>query len=196
MLAANGKLFVTTDLETWEEVTDFSTIDDGALPKSLGYWSQAHKVLIGTGGTEASVYTIDHNLVRSEIFGEIIEDESDNDSEGEVAGSFSEDTKCRWSTPPDPTWIKWAPAEVDGKSGVMLTWVQYFANKVNIKIDDGTSTFPWKVHETLNDGHEFLENVGGWQQIKIKPIHHCNSGVYSQPLKLLDYPDGWYNVQK
>ena len=80
----------------------------------------------------------------------------------------------------------------DGVSGMNLTWVQYDADKINIKIDDGTGKYPWKIEKTPNDGHEFLPNVFSWQNIMIKPTNHCKEGEYSLAVNQLAYPYGWY----
>ena len=109
--------------------------------------------------------------------------------------SFTKDTRCHWSTPPETTWIRLTPDTQDGKSGMNLTWTQYTADKIDIKIDDGTGNYPWKISETSNDGHEFLENVAGWQKIMIKPINHCKDGDYGEAVSLDSYPSGWYNVK-
>lgn len=123
------------------------------------------------------------------------EDPDDEDSP-EVMGVsvFHPDTRCHWKKPGEPTWIKLEKMTKDGVSGMLLTWTQYGANKVNIKIDDGTGNYPWKVAETLNDGSEFLENVQPWQSIMIKPINHCREGEYSQPVSFSAYPYGWYSI--
>jgi len=106
---------------------------------------------------------------------------------------FSEDKRCHWTKPPEITWIKITPEEKDGISGILLTWVQYDANKLTIKIDDGTGNFPWKVDKTSNDGHEFLPNVCAWQELKVKPYNHCKGGEYSTSMSYNLYPYGWYN---
>ena len=106
---------------------------------------------------------------------------------------FSEDKRCHYAKPPEITWIKITPEEENGISGVLLTWTQYSANKVTIKIEDGTNSFPWKVDKTSNDGHEFLPNVYAWQELKVKPYNHCKGGEYSIPISYNLYPYGWYN---
>jgi len=106
---------------------------------------------------------------------------------------FSEDKRCHYDTPPEITWIKITPDEEGGISGILITWTQYSANKVTIKIDDGTDNFPWELSKTANDGHEFLPNVATWQEIKVKPYNHCRSGEYSVPTSYNLYPYGWYN---
>ncbi len=113
-----------------------------------------------------------------------------------IAGpiTFNKDTKCRWEVPPQPTWIKLEPEEREDSKGMLLTWTQYSADKMTIKIDDGTGSFPWKIHKTENDGHEFLANVQSWQNIVIKPINHCNEGEYSITISLDQYPEGWFGT--
>lgn len=105
---------------------------------------------------------------------------------------FHQDRRCHWKKPNHPTWIKLEPKEENGVKGMLLTWTQYDADRVNIKIDDGTGKYPWKIVKTLNDGHEFLPNVGSWQNIMIKPINHCKEGEYSLAVSHLAYPYGWY----
>lgn len=105
---------------------------------------------------------------------------------------FHPDRRCHWEKPGNPTWIKLEPKEENGVKGMLLTWAQYDADKINIKIDDGTGNYPWKVEKTLNDGHEFLPNVSSWQNIMVKPINHCREGEYSAAVSQLAYPYGWY----
>ena len=105
---------------------------------------------------------------------------------------FHPDKRCHWDKPESPDWIKLEPMVKDGVSGMNLTWVQYDADKINIKIDDGTGKYPWKIEKTSNDGHEFLPNVSSWQNIMIKPINHCKEGEYSLAVSQLTYPYGWY----
>lgn len=106
--------------------------------------------------------------------------------------SFRKDTKCRWKKPPETTWVFPKPQIYNSVSGIYLTWVQYSADKVDILIDDGTGNFPWKIGKTANDGHEFLPNVAGWQNIKIKPYNHCRTGDTSVSISANQYPNGWY----
>ncbi|MBU1132849.1 integrin alpha, partial [Patescibacteria group bacterium] len=108
--------------------------------------------------------------------------------------TFDEDKRCHWETPPEITWIKLIPEIKDDIEGMLVTWVQYDADKVDIAIDDGTGNFPWKLSKTSNDGHEFLPNVTSAQQIKIKPHNHCRKGEYSISVSYNFYPDGWYNI--
>ena len=105
---------------------------------------------------------------------------------------FHPDRRCHWKKPEHPTWIKLEPKTENGVSGMYLTWTQYDADKVTIKIDDGTGNYPWKISGTLNDGHEFLPNVSSWQNIMMKPTNHCREGEYSIPVNYLSYPNGWY----
>jgi len=115
---------------------------------------------------------------------------------GSSPKTFTEDKRCLWEKPENTTWITLSPSEKDGIKGMLLTWVQYGADKVNIKIDDGTGTYPWKISETSNDGHEFLPKVEGWQKVMIKPINHCKDGEYSPAVSYSLYPNGWYNTEK
>ena len=109
--------------------------------------------------------------------------------------TFDPDTRCHYETPPQTTWIRLEPKTMDGVSGLYLTWTQYSADKVNIKIDDGTGKFPWKIERSSNDGHEFLPNAQGWQNIKLKPINHCQQGDYGETVSYSRYPVGWYNIK-
>ena len=109
--------------------------------------------------------------------------------------TFDPDLRCHYETPSETTWIKLEPKTMDGVSGLYLTWTQYTADKINIKIDDGTGLFPWKIEKTSNDGHEFLPNVQAWQNIKLKPINHCQQGDYGEAVSYSKYPIGWYNVK-
>lgn len=121
-------------------------------------------------------------------------DDGDNERDESPSGRpvFHPDRRCHWKKPGSPTWIKLEPMVKDGVSGMNLTWVQYDADKINIKIDDGTGKYPWKIEKTLNDGHEFLPNVASWQNIILKPINHCKEGEYSLAVSQLAYPYGWY----
>jgi hypothetical protein len=110
-----------------------------------------------------------------------------------IAEESTDKAKCYWDIPPSPTWIRLEQSTQDGVSGILLTWTQYDADKLNIKIDDGTGNYPWKISNTLNDGHEFLANVASWQNIKIKPFNHCREGTYSNPVNLSSNPYGWYD---
>jgi len=116
-------------------------------------------------------------------------DDGETNTSGPV---FHKDKRCHWKKPEHPTWIKLEPKTENGISGMYLTWTQYDADKVNIKIDDGTGNYPWKISNTSNDGHEFLPNVSSWQNIMIKPINHCKEGEYSVAINYLSYPRGWY----
>jgi len=107
---------------------------------------------------------------------------------------FSKDTRCLYTTPPEITWIKLTPTTQNDIAGMLVTWTQYDANKVTIRIDNGTDSYPYKVNKTENDGHEFLPNVFPYQKIKIKPVNHCKDGNYSIPVSYALHPDGWYNV--
>jgi hypothetical protein len=134
------------------------------------------------------VYVLDGINNRIQVFGEDSDDDEDD-------GVVRKDGKCRFSEPDETTWVKFEPMEKDGMSGMFLTWTQYSADSINIKIDDGTGEYPWMISKTQNDGHEFLPNVFAWQNIKIQPINHCNKGDYSIPLSYSAYPYGWYNIK-
>jgi hypothetical protein len=108
--------------------------------------------------------------------------------------SSKEDTRCHWSKPGETTWINFESKTVGGVSGIYLTWVQYDADKIDIFIDNGTGSYPWKVSKTSNDGHEFLPNIAGWQNIKIKPYNHCRAGSSGEAVSVNRYPGGWYNT--
>ena len=86
---------------------------------------------------------------------------------------FHPDRRCHWKKPEPIERIQLKPAVENGVKGMQLTWVQVDADKVDIKIDDGTGKYPWKISNTENDGHEFLANVAPWQNIIIKPTNHC-----------------------
>ncbi|MBI2414545.1 FG-GAP repeat protein [candidate division WWE3 bacterium] len=109
--------------------------------------------------------------------------------------TYLEDTSCNDRKPDDTTWIKFEPIEKDGVTGMFVTWTQYSADYVKIKIDDGTGNFPWEIAKTRNDGNIFLENVTTWQNIKMKGINGCRSGDYSPEVSYSSYPSGWYNVK-
>ncbi len=100
--------------------------------------------------------------------------------------------KCEWSKPPTTTWIKLTPKIVNNVRGMQLTWTQYSADKITIKIDDGTGSFPWRIEKTLNDGHEFLPNVDASQKIQIRPYNHCNEGELSFPVSYQSFTNGWH----
>lgn len=109
--------------------------------------------------------------------------------------TFKKDAKCRWQDPNELTWVLLEPMDKNGVSGINLTWVQYGADKINIKIDDGTGSYPWNITEISNDGQEFLPNVFAWQNIKVQAVNHCNKGKWSQEFSYTSYPEGWYNVK-
>lgn len=113
-------------------------------------------------------------------------------SSSSASSDSSSSSSCGYKTPPEITWIKLEPMIKDGVTGMYVTWTQYGADRVNIKIDDGTDNYPWKMHKISNDGHEFLPNVSSWQNIIIKPINHCAEGNYSAPVSYSLYPLGWY----
>ncbi len=108
--------------------------------------------------------------------------------------TFNKDLRCLWSKPVKTTWIKAEATTINGVKGVNLTWTQYGADKVSIKIDDGTGNYPWRIADSTNDGHQFIPNVQSWQNIAIKPKNHCKSGVESVPVSADKFPGGWYNL--
>ena len=119
-------------------------------------------------------------------------EEEGGDSPVLGAKTFHSDKRCHYSKPPKTNWIKMEPAKKDGVSGMELTWTQYTANKINIKIDDGSDKYPWVIENSLNDGHEFLPNVSSGQKVKIQPVNWCKKGDYGDPVSYLLYPYGWY----
>lgn len=162
--------------------------------------AQVKTILLQTGdsidslsGVTLTGKRINANSAYAADISEIPEDPGD-DTPISSAVTFHPDRRCHWQKPSEPTWVKLEKATKDGVSGMLLTWTQYGANEVNIKIDDGTGNYPWKIEKTSNDGHEFLANVASWQNIMIKPINHCKEGDYSQPVSFNSYPYGWYSV--
>jgi DNA-binding beta-propeller fold protein YncE len=135
---------------------------------------------------EGRLYVLDGINNRIQVFGESAEG---NDN------TFKKDTRCRFSKPDETTWVKLEPVEKEGMSGMYLTWTQYTATTINIKIDDGTGNYPWMISNTPNDGHEFIPNVFSWQNLKIQPVNHCRKGDYSISLSYSAYPYGWYNIK-
>lgn len=107
---------------------------------------------------------------------------------------FHPDRRCHWKKPEPIERIQLKPAVENGVKGMQLTWVQVDADKVDIKIDDGTGKYPWKISNTENDGHEFLANVAPWQNIIIKPTNHCKKGDESVAVSLNKYPYGWHKA--
>lgn len=131
--------------------------------------------------------TFDQNLTIT------VEQTVSTESSSEDSNTFHKDNRCHAKKPPETTWIKIEKGEESGISGVNVYWTQYSANKVNIKIDDGTGLFPWKLEREPNDGKVFLKNVAQWQKIKLKPINDCSEGDYGPELSIDLYPNGWYN---
>jgi hypothetical protein len=129
------------------------------------------------------------------MYGEYIETTSSGTVDKTVTDKRPKRTgdRCYVEDPPALTWITLEPMTVDEVFGMQVRWTQYGANKMTIKIDDGSGNYPWRVDKTLNDGHEFLPNVQSWQNIKLKPLNHCNGGDYSAPVSHSSYPTGWYN---
>lgn len=120
-------------------------------------------------------------------------DLSEETSEETSRNAFQKDLSCNWSKPPVTTWIQFEPREIDGVSGMYLTWTQYAANLIDILIDDGTGNFPWKLSKTSNDGHEFLPNVASWQNVKIRAVEHCRTGDSTPAVSASSNPNGWFN---
>lgn len=164
-------------------------------------WSVSDTVRLyqTTDGTVV-LYGNDNDLGAYEYPSEDVDDEDDEDGDDTNGGdtgnshkTFTKDTRCNWSKPPKPTWIKLTPKIENNVSGMLLTWAQYNADKVTIKIDNGTNTYPWTIYKTQNDGHEFLPNVQSWQNIKIRPINRCSNGQLSSGVSYATFPLGWYN---
>jgi len=107
--------------------------------------------------------------------------------------NFNKDSRCTDVKPVSPTWIRLEPGSKNGVAGMNLTWTQYLADKIDIKIDNGTGSYPWTINNTENDGYEFLANVTSFQNIKLLPINNCKEGDFSKPISYLKYPYGWYN---
>jgi len=133
------------------------------------------------------------NNPQSFYWGDLANIESNPDATPSV--TFNKDKRCLWGKPEGTTWIKMEKQTVDGVHGLNLSWVQYGADKINIKIDDGTGSFPWEMTGINNDGREFLPNVQSWQKIMFKPVNHCRNGEYGMPVSLDTFPTGWYNVE-
>src|SRR3989339_32560 len=103
--------------------------------------------------------------------------------------TFLKDTSCKDREPEETTWLQLAPKD----NGMHLTWTQYSSDYVDIRIDDGTGSYPWELDKTKNDGHEFLPNVASWQKIKVRGINGCREGDFSAEVSYSSYPIGWYN---
>ncbi len=150
----------------------------------------------GTGNYTASILNglnnseEEFNNPQSLYWGEVTESRASANVK-----TFKKDTRCLWKKPYSPTWIKLQSSQKEGKAGMLLTWTQYGADKVNIKIDDGTGNFPWQISNVSNDGSEFLQGVQSWQKIKLQPINHCKTGEYGEAVSNSLFPDGWYNIK-
>ncbi|GEM_PF-1119976 len=176
---------IKTDGTNFKLLHDFvrSTVE-GAFPYgSVKFYNNKLYGMTSQGGetNRGIIYTI-----------EIAPDDSNIQSQNSI--TFKKDTRCLWKKPEATTWISATSATNNGIQGMNLTWVQFGADKMDIKIDDGTGNYPWKISDTANDGHIFLPNVQSWQKIMIKPINHCKSGDYGNPFSLDLYPNGWYNL--
>ena len=103
--------------------------------------------------------------------------------------------KCKNKVPPKTSWIKLTQTKKNGKEGMLLTWSQNGADKINVLIDNGTNKFPFVISKTKNDGKEFLPNVTSKQKIKILPINGCKSGNYSQAISKESHSAGYFNTK-
>jgi len=172
-----------------DEWTNFD--DEGEMISPRG-------IALDTNGSDFIVYVADPDagtvfkLIYNNPFPYGSDDEEE-ESPVTASKTFHKDSRCTMEKPKDTTWIVIEPKNVNGVSGVNVNWVQYSANKVDIKIDDGTGNFPWTLSGTKNDGHEFLPNVASWQKIKIKPYNQCKAGNVSEEVSYQTYPNGWYN---
>jgi hypothetical protein len=129
------------------------------------------------------------------MYGEYIDTASSGTGDSTITDKRHKRTgdRCYVEAPPALTWITLEPMTVDDVLGMQVRWTQYGANKMTIKIDDGTGNYPWRLDKISNDGHEFLPNVQVWQNIKLKPAYECAQGSYSTPVSYSSYPNGWYN---
>lgn len=114
-----------------------------------------------------------------------------NNQNGKIV--FSKDTRCHFYEPPSLTWVDFKVGKEDGINGLYVFWSQLDADRVNIKIDDGTGTYPWIETNISNTGKYFLKNVAPWQKIKIQAINNCYPGDFSQEFSKSKYPNGWFN---
>lgn len=128
------------------------------------------------------------------LFGSLKGDQSNSNVQGSTSQRvvFSKDKRCHFEQPPELTWVKFEKPTQNEK-GIYLNWTQINADKVNIKIDDGTSSFPWTITNVKNTGRIFLENVASWQKVKIQAINVCYPGDYSREFSYDLFPNGWYN---
>lgn len=106
---------------------------------------------------------------------------------------FREDTRCHFYEPPQLTWVDFKVGKEEGVNGLYIFWSQVDADKINIKIDDGTGSYPWLVSNIPNTGKYFLKNVAPWQKIKIQAINNCYPGDFSKEFSKNQYPNGWFN---
>lgn len=165
-----------------ESLYDESTLD--VYKYSNGSWTAKDCTL------DTSANTLTCSLSGFSTYGVLGESVATETSEVK----FTKDTRCHWQKPDSLTWAVLEPTIQNGKSGMLLTWTQYSADKVSIYIDDGTNKYPWKINKTANDGHEFLVNVQPWQSVKLRAYNHCSSGEMSIPISKSFYPTGWFNV--
>jgi predicted outer membrane repeat protein len=127
------------------------------------------------------------------IFGQRNQNTSSDDDDSDDKKSKKKE-KCYSVEPTQTEWIKMQPMQKDGTQGMYLTWTQYMANKVTIKIDDGTGTFPWQIYKTANDGQEFLPNVAGSQLVQIIPYNECKQGTSAIDFSRNNFPQGWFKL--
>ena len=130
------------------------------------------------------------------IYGLFGDKNSTNDNSSGSSGSkviFSKDTRCHFYQPPELTWIDFKVGRENGINGLYVYWSQIDADKINIKIDDGTGLYPWIEQNIPNNGKYFLKNVAAWQKIKIQAVNNCYPGDFSKEFSKLQYPNGWFN---
>jgi len=115
----------------------------------------------------------------------------DSNSGGKIV--FSKDTRCHFYEPPQITWVDFKVGKEDSINGLYIYWSQVDADKINIKIDDGSGSYPWIEKNIPNTGKYFLKNVAPWQKIKIQAINNCYPGDFSKEFSKSQYPNGWFN---
>jgi hypothetical protein len=129
------------------------------------------------------------------IYGLFGDKNSTNNSSGSTGSKvvFSKDTRCHFYQPPELTWIDFKVGRENGINGLYVYWSQIDADKINIKIDDGTGSYPWIEQNIPNNGKYFLKNVAAWQKIKIQAVNNCYPGDFSKEFSKQQYPNGWFN---
>ncbi len=183
-----GNLYVADDFNSRIQMYNGNTWQIYGTPGiDLGQFYKPYGIVVDK---DENVFVTDNARSRVQEFSY-----SETQSAAASFKTFKKDTRCLWSKPGKTTWIKLEPATVNGVSGMNLIWTQYGADKISVKIDDGTGNYPWNISNMSNDGHEFLPNVASWQNIKIKPINHCKSGEYSVPVSADSFQNGWYNIK-